>query len=202
MQKSPSFTAPVFSEGRRAWKIQHGIAFQEESGFIHSVIEAVKIWPSAGSSGQKCENNSAELGLPIGGPGGGGHRSVYEAMRGEVFRGTPRASCSQLGESSCGSLRLARQQPRPAGEVAGSNRRDMLEPILPGSAGFFLRILPADTLEGGVPPRTLRRSRELGEIWGLKCWKGLFEHDPFCPADKLLPHFCFHLKHCYQPVGI
>lgn len=42
-QKSPTSTAPVLSEGRRAWKA-YGIAFQEESVLIHSVIEGVKIW--------------------------------------------------------------------------------------------------------------------------------------------------------------
>lgn len=52
VQESLSLSAPVSSEGRRALKTQASIAFQGESGFMHSAIEGVKIWPRAGSSGQ------------------------------------------------------------------------------------------------------------------------------------------------------
>ena len=94
--------------------------------------------------------------------------------------------------------------PVPAGEVAGCHRGGSLQPILPGSRarGFFLTTPQRAMLLRG-------HFHVAGSLGGLgdKCsfsrrMEGSVQNNPSCPTNKLQQHFCFCLKHCYQPVGI
>lgn len=90
-----------------------------------------------------------------------GHQSVYETMKGKAFRGAPRAWYSQLGDSLCGFLCLPLQRPRLLGRWQRLIEGTCSDPSFQGVQQRDPRILPINTLEGNVSPRTLAYSREL-----------------------------------------
>lgn len=97
-----------------------------------------------------------------------GHQSVYETMKGEAFRGAPRALYSQLGESLHGFLCLPLQWPHLLGRWQHLIEGTCSDPSFQGVQERDLRILPINTLEGDVSPRTLAYSRELRRF-GDRC---------------------------------
>lgn len=84
--------------------------------------------------------------------------------------------------------------------------RDLIEepgsnPFLQGALETDPSIPPIGRPEGDASPRTHARAGSREGSRG-QMLEGSVQNGPFCPADKLLQHFCSRLKHCYQPVGI